>query len=335
MHKRSSDLEGILSAVAVAEPLQLTLGRARNPRRWYKLDCRPLQNLRVLHLCDVTLVTWYHLAGLPHLTEAYVTETKRGSSDCALEDENHDFVTFPSLQILQLECTHLFTVAIQKTAMPLLQDITGGNLSKGQEPVVALAERSVQLEEMTIEFDCKTITPRTIECLSDLENLRIIRLGGVVDSIEVNDEALGTLARSLPMLRHFSLAMVHAADNKTICITVTTFLSFVQSSTVLETLELPLNLTSFDTLHTSSYASYVTPSHSIVDFTICQLVLPSRIYDAANFLAKYCPGVLDLKLRDMEKRGAVMESWVVRGRKSLVAEFKAHQAGRLKWSDEQ
>ncbi|KAG8864643.1 hypothetical protein FRB96_005147 [Tulasnella sp. 330] len=101
------------------------------------------------------------------------------------------------------------------------------------------------------------------------------------------------------MLQHSSLAMVDAASDKTIAITVKNFPSFVQHSNALETLELPLNPLSFDSLHTSS-CSYVPPSYNIVDLTICQLAPPSRIYDAANFLAYHCPKVLNLKLRDME-----------------------------------
>lgn len=93
--------------------------------------------------------------------------------------------------------------------------------------MIDLAERSVDLEEMMIQLDCEAITPRTIECLSRLEGLRIVRLGGVRDRIDVNDEALDALARSLPRLQHFSLAMVHAAPNETICITVAGFLAFV------------------------------------------------------------------------------------------------------------
>lgn len=101
----------------------------------------------------------------------------------------------------------------------------------------------------------------------------------------------------------------------------------------LKTLELLLNLTSFDTLDTSSYFSsdVSTLSFSIVDLTICQLVLPSRARDAARFMAEHCPEVHDLKLRNLERRGVLMEPWEMKRRQTFVDNFKAYRIGRLGW----
>lgn len=176
------------------------------------------------------------------------------------------------------------------------------------------------------------ITDRTIQALYTLSRLRKVEIEGTAGNLEVTDGALAVLARSLPLLVVFSIAVVvkiadRYEDHERLVRVLLTEASLLEISThcrALTDLTLPVDFLGFGCRPGGIRDRGLPAANpSIKTLKLRHRIFTEDIEGVATFLARCFPLVVDFEACSLRCDGTAQ---VLESAQQLMAEFRHQQA---------
>lgn len=173
---------------------------------------------------------------------------------------------------------------------------------------------------MEVSLTCQGLSDSSgIHALFSFQAIRTLRLEGELELRHVTDEAVGCLAHSLSRLEVLAIIVSGWDPSELPRLTAKGLLPLLRHCTAMTRLTVPVDLSDLRAL---SIATSLTSSTALLELTLCQLVLPSDITRAAQYLANCCPKAARVQLHELASRKTSFLE-----RQSLFEELARQRAG--------
>ncbi|KAG8850846.1 hypothetical protein FRB96_009583 [Tulasnella sp. 330] len=263
--------------------------------------------LKIVDLCGVTWEGWKALGGSCSTTLVEIRIACRGEGeeeyrwerqDLQLVPSGEDFpqegsFQFPLLTKLTFKNSYICRPALLQSTMPSLRRLYIDELwDENGDFLKVLGDRSPDLQDLKVGFNCGEVTSRTLDAISRMQSLKQLRLDGRSGRILFDDAAVDVLACRLPHLRLLSIQVESQIYSP---LTTVSLLSILRHCIAIESLALSLDVTGYGATYLKPEEA-VPPGVSLKHLKISCGPLPRDIRLTAQTLATWCPNVIQLEI---------------------------------------